>query len=142
MYQQKVQPQFVTGGAAQSLTSAAVVARWVAHRNLVVKRLAFAIQTATVSNANIVITFKKRPIIGSASGESTIGTLSIPTTIAAGKTYYKDVSGTILKAGEEVVAEVTTQAGGGGAAGAGSAFLDCEDDPETAANQTNMVASV
>lgn len=124
------------------LTGAGVLAhRYMAQMALKVVRVGISISTATVSTGNIVITVKKRPTVGSASGESTIGTLTIPTSIAAGKKYYKDLSGVHVDPGEEIAFDVTTAAAGGGAAGAGVPFCEVEEDPEYVGNQSDMVAS-
>lgn len=127
--------------SAESLASAAVIARFLAMKQISVKQIAFVISTATVSTGNIVVTVKRRPTVGSTSGEVTIGTLTIPTAIAAGKMYYKNVTPVVVAQGEEVVFEVTTAAAGMGAAGAGYSSLGVEHDPEQPANNSDMVAS-
>lgn len=126
---------------AESLASAAVIARFMAMHQVQVKQIAFVVSTATVSSANIVVTVKRRPTVGSSSGEVTIGTLSIPTGVAAGKMYYKNVTPVTVAQGEEIVFEVTTAAAGMGAAGAGYSGFDAEHDPEVPANNSDMVAS-
>jgi hypothetical protein len=106
-----------------------------------VDQLFFAISTSVVSSGNVVVTFKRRPTLGSTSGEVTIGTLTMPSGAAAGKVYYKAVAPVVCLAGEQIVVEVTTAAAGGSAAGNGQGFFDAEQDPETNANNPDMVLS-
>lgn len=128
--------------AAVDLTSAAVHSfSHIFLSQVKLKRIALCVTTATVSSGNIVVTFRKRPTPGSSSGQSTVGTITIPTGIAAGKVYYKDVSPVVFAPGDQLIAEVTTAAAGGGAAGAAAHGFEGEDDPEYAGNQTDMVES-
>lgn len=128
-------------GSAQSLTSAAVVARFAPTERVQLQRIQFSVSTATVSSASIVITVKKYITPNSASGAVTLGTLTIPTGVAAGKVYYKDIDPQAIKVGEEIVFEVTTQAAGGGAAGAGFSLPVCIEFPESELENTDMVES-
>lgn len=125
-----------------SLASAAVLDdSFIAQEKMEVKQIAFLVSTATVSSGNIVVTVKKRITVNSASGEVTLGTLTIPTAIAAGKMYYKNISPVKLDAGEQVVFEVTTAAAGGGAAGSGYACILADQSPEQPLDNADMVAS-
>jgi hypothetical protein len=124
------------------LTSAAVAdLSYVIGSQVTVKRLMLVISTATVSSGNIVVAFKQYPTVGSSASAVTIGSLTIPTAIAAGKVYYKDIQGVVMGQGEELVCEVTTAAAGGGAAGVGYFMVEFERDPEYVGNQSDMVAS-
>ncbi len=125
------------------LTSAAVAERFIATAKVLIKRVAISIQTATVSSGGIVITPRKRPTPNSSAGQTSGSTITVPTAIAAGKVYYKDLATPItLQPGEELAFEVTTAAAGGSAAGAGWCFpCEVEEFPEVAANLTNHVAS-
>lgn len=128
--------------AAEVLTSAAVLTdNFVAMEKVEVKQVGFLITTATVSSGNIVVAVKKRVTAGSASGESTVGTLTIPGGVAAGKIYYKKITPVKLDLGEQIVFEVTTAAAGGGAAGAGYSLVDYDQCPEQPADNTDMVLS-
>lgn len=124
-----------------ALTSAAVVQSFTVQEQCQVDQLFFAVSTAIVSTASVVVTFKRRPTLNSTSGEVSIGALTIPAGTAAGKVYYKVVSPVVCAAGEQIVIEVTTAAAGGGAAGNGQGFFHAEQDPETNANNSDMVAS-
>jgi len=125
----------------QALTSAAVIQSFTVQAQCQVDQLFFAISTSVVSSGNVVVTFKRRPTLGSTSGEVTIGTLTMPSGAAAGKVYYKAVAPVVCLAGEQIVVEVTTAAAGGSAAGNGQGFFDAEQDPETNANNPDMVLS-
>ena len=128
--------------AAIDLTSAAVHSHsMIVGSKMFIDRIMLCVSTATVSTGNIVVAFKKRPTPGSAVGESTIGSLTIPTAIAAGKVYYKDISSANFEVGDQLVFEVTTAAAGGGAAGQAVPMFDGHEDPEVPANQSDMVAS-
>lgn len=128
--------------AAVDLTSAAVQSfSHVAYQNCRVTRLLCKVTTATVSNVSIVVTFRRRPVYGSSSTQSSLGTITIPTAIAVDKIYYKDITPVNCAIGDQLVVEVTTAAGGGGAAGAALCNVEADLDPEVPGNQTNMVAS-
>lgn len=124
-----------------ALTSAAVVQSFVVCDQMQVNELFFVVSTAVVSSGNVVLTFKRRPTIGSASGEVTIGTLNIPGGAAVGKCYYKRVTPVVCAVSEQIVVEVTTAAAGGGAAGNGMGFVRADSDPETEANNADLILS-
>lgn len=67
-----------------------------------------------VSAAPAVVTLKKRILPNSATGEVIIGTMSIPGGTAAGVNVYRyfdeDLAPNTLRAGDELVADVTTAA--------------------------------
>jgi hypothetical protein len=132
----------VDSTTAVVLTSAAVIKKFTSLRQMQVRRAAFGISVATVSNANIVITIKKYVTLGSASNEVTLDTIVIPGGTAAGKVYYVDFPAVAtLAVGDELVFEVTTAAAGGGAAGSGFCMFDADDLPEVAGNNSDMVLS-
>lgn len=124
------------------LTSATNIFTHIAIQSLIVRRLAFEITTAVVSTGNVVLTFYKRPTPGSSSGQTTIGTISIPTLAAVPNVYWKDVAGVKFQPGEEFACDVTTASAGGGAAGAGfPVHEEVEESPEEVANFSNHIAS-
>lgn len=124
-----------------ALTSAAVVQSFTVAEQCQVSQLLFAVSNAIVSSGSVVVTFKRRPTLNSSSGEVSIGSLTLPAGTAAGKVYYKVVSPVVCAAGEQIVIEVTTAAAGMGAAGNGQGFFNAQQDPETNANNSDMVAS-
>lgn len=106
-----------------------------------VRRIQAKVTTATVSSGSIVLTIRRRPTFGSSSGQSTLGTITIPTAIAVNAIYYKDITPVNCSRGDQVVVEVTTAAAGGGAAGKAVFDFLADYDPESALNDSNMVAS-
>lgn len=124
--------------SSQSLTSAtSVLAKPIAQR-INLKRLQFLVTTAVSSSSSVVLTFYYRPVAGSASNQVTLGTLTIPTGVAAGKVYYKDIAPYSCTVGGDIAVSVTTAATSAGAGYCGFGF---EQDPETALNESSMVAS-
>jgi len=106
--------------APGSLTSAAVIAEHACVSGQVeIRRVAIAISTATVSTGNIVVTVRNRPTLGSATNQTTVTTMTIPSGVAAGQVYYKDVNQSVVQPGGSLAFEVTTAAAGGSSAGAG-----------------------
>lgn len=128
-------------GSAQSLGSAADIAEFLMPEQCQVEELEFTLSTATVSTGNIVVTFYSRPVKGSATGQVSIGTLSIVTALAAGKTVYKKVTPVTIPQGQILAVAVTTASAGGGAAGAGYSGAKISLNPEIETNMANMVAS-
>lgn len=141
MYVQKNLAPLPLVVAAQSLGSAAVVNQFVCQNPVMLEFIGFLISTATVSSGNIVITVKKRPVVGSASGESSVATITIPSGVAAGKRYGKMISPVQFQAGDVISFEVTTASAGGGAAGAGYAMVGVNFSPESLVNSANFVQS-
>lgn len=78
-----------------------------------------------------VIALKKRPTPGSATGESTIATLTIPTTSAIGQVYYKRGLNVELQPGDELVIDVTTASV---TTGTVTASAEMDQTPELPAN--------
>jgi hypothetical protein len=101
----------------------------------VIIRAIYATVTTAQTTAANVLTFKYRPTIGSASGEVTIGTLTIPTG-AVSRQLYKNVTPYKALPGGEIV----VQSDGGGE---GNATLGYRQSPswEMPANNTAQVAS-
>lgn len=122
-------------GAAVHTTSFGVTSQ------MKVKRIMCMITTAVVSNVTVVVAFKRYPTYGSSASATTIGSISIPTGTAAGKVVYKDVTPLQCNPGDQIVCEVTTAAGGGGAAGNAFYSIEYAAMPEAAANQSDMIAS-
>lgn len=85
------------------------------------------------------VVFKKRPTPLSATGETTIGTLTIPDATAIGKTLFKDVTPVNLEAGDSM--EIAHTIGTGTPTGQGYWSVVIEPDPEDARNESDMIAS-
>lgn len=127
---------------AKDLTAASDSVIWNILKPVTCLRILAVISTATVSTGTIVVNFDKRITTDSDTGRVTggVGTLNIPTGVAAGKVYYKDVH-VDLQPGDQIATTVTTAAAGGGAAGAAYLEVELVDRDEVAANCTDMVAS-
>ena len=133
----------VLTATAEDLTSVAtMLSSFVFGSQMQVRKLLLIISTATVSpTSSCVVTFWRRPTLGSDAGRVSLGTLTIPTATAAGKVYYKDIDDVVFAPGEELLVTVTTACAGAGAAGKGYPDFECYDCPEAPKNQTNVVAS-
>lgn len=91
------------------------------------------------TSAAPTVVFKKRPTPFSSSGQTTVCTLTIPDATAIGKTVYKLVSPVAMAVGDSI--EVSWTVGTGTPTGMGYQSFICEDDPETNANNSDMIAS-
>lgn len=129
---------------AQSLVAApGVYGAYLVTRSMKVKRIMFYVTTQSLTaTVAPVVEFKRRPTYNSATGELSIGTLTIPSGSTVGQVIYKDVTPYSLFAGDVFSLQLKTQGTDpGAAAGAGFFGFELEDDPETPANQSKMVAS-
>lgn len=86
------------------------------------------------------VVFTKRPTPLSSSGESVVGTLTIPDATAVGKTVYKKLSSPVSFAVGDSM-EISHVIGTGTPTGQGHYSFICEEDPETPANESDMIAS-
>lgn len=96
-----------------------------------VNRLYVKVTVAVVSSAPAVITFRRRPTYGSASGQTALGTISVPGGTAANAVFYNDITPVLCNAGDQIVADCTTAATSSGSV-IGSAIAIYS--PEVAAN--------
>jgi len=108
---------------------------WAVHQASTVTRVLALVTTVLVGAATVQ--FKKRPIFGSATGESVVATLVIPGGTAAGKTVFKDFKSVNLLPGGQLIAEVTSAATSGNAHY--GAKLELHE--EAAVEVTNMIKS-
>lgn len=99
-------------------------------------RVALAVSTALGAGA-AVVEMRKRPAVGSATGEAAVLTLTIPASTAAGKVVYKDSNQIALAPGESLSLQVTSAS----AAGAVVLGLIAQEAPEYKLNSANMIAS-
>lgn len=137
-------PLNTTGLAPKSLVaSTGVFTEWIALKRLVIKRLECVVTTLVASNtAAPVITFRLRPTIASASGQSTIGTLTIPTGSVVGAVIYKDIQNLVVPVGYSIAFDLSTAGtDSGSAAGLGICGFEAVPSPEDRKNESNMVAS-
>jgi hypothetical protein len=127
--------------SAQSLASAADMLVYNVGEQLILTRIMIQISTATVSSGNIVVSVYQRPTYGSTAGQVLIGTLVIPTGVAAGGIYYKNVESVKIPQGSQLAFACSTAAAGGGAAGAGFCMFKGFMSSEDPKNVSAMVAS-
>lgn len=129
-----------TFSTAQNLTSAATV--WgslIAHYPIMVQRMSFRISTAISDLTSSVVEMQK-VTVGSVT--TSITTITVPNSTAAGKVMYKDCTPVKIGIGDKLQFKLKTQGGlGGTPAGAGFIGFLASLQPEDASNETNAVAS-
>ena len=110
-------------------------------RPCIVTRVQFTLTGELAGGTSVapIVHFKKRPTPLSATSESTVGSLTIPDATAIGKTVYKDVTPVAFAVGDSM--ELSHVIGTGTPAGMGVYSFICEEDPEVAGNNSDMVAS-
>ena len=91
--------------------------------------------TTVTATAIITLTFKYRPTPGSATGEETIGTLTLPIGAAVGAVYWKKGLDYLVEPGGEVVVQSA------GASATGNAHLGMLVEPHWE-NPDNFAAGV
>lgn len=127
--------------------SAAVKNTWSIIEPMTVTRFGIQVTVAfdyDTQTAEGVLTLKKYIAYGSSVGAVTLGYITLTDALAAGSVVYVDIDNDAgaanLKAGEQLVAEVTTRgAGGGSIAGDYTIFVVGHPRAEVAANQAYMV---
>lgn len=125
---------------------AATAADWAVakvHHPIQVKRISFFVTTAVTAGTTAPkVTVYSRPTSASASGQATLGVLTIPNGAAVGAVYYKDLESVRVQPGYDLAFVVSLQATDGGtAAGAGFAVARVLEDHEVPANLSKMIAS-
>lgn len=106
-----------------------------------VKRLQATVTLATVSTSVLpVITASKCTLPNAGGTVSTVGTLSIPDASSVGQTIYKPDLAVAFLPGQALQIKWTVGTGGSVAGEVVFSAL-CEEDPETYANNTLMIAS-
>lgn len=100
--------------------------------------VAFNYDTQTTEG---VIALKKYVAFGSSVGAKTLATLKLTDALAAGKVVFKDISSAdgLVKPGEQIVIEITTQAAGGTEAGDFQPFYTWHPAAEVAGNCSAVV---
>lgn len=148
MYQNKLSPALhlnnATTAAPRAVTSTGVYGSKLCFQQVKINRIAVIVTTAVVADLGApVITFRKRPTPGSSSGQSVVGTITVPDLAVVGSVYYKEINPVELDPGQELAYDVSTAAtSAGSAAGAVLAVEEYQDDPEFVKDQANMIASV
>lgn len=106
-----------------------------------IKQFAFVLsgELAGGTSAAPTVVFKKHPTPLSATGQSTLATLTIPDATAIGKVVYKQITPASMSVGDSI--EISWTVGTGTPTGMGFPFWLCEDMEETPANTSDMIAS-
>jgi hypothetical protein len=105
-----------------------------------VKRLGFMLSGEAASGTTTAptVVFKKRPTPLSSSGQTTMGTLTIPSGTAIGKVVYKEIE-VDLAVGDSI--QVTWTIGVGTPTGMGFPFIEAFFDDEAPGNNSDMIVS-
>lgn len=130
--------------AADDLTAApGVHGEWVVAMGAKIKRLMFIVTQVVLAGTTApVVRFSKRLVPGSDTGAVVLGTLTIPSGTAVGMVLWKDIDPVDLLPGNAIKVENTVSTVDPGAdTGQGLYAFECELDPETAANESNMLES-
>ena len=126
------------GVGTVTLASTGAKFSWIVPFKAYVRRIALVI-TQTPAGSAGVVDFRRRPTADSATGETTIGTLKVLSTYAAGTVVYLDIASTVAPLdGDTITVQVT---------GTDATLTQCyayavvRQSPEVAANITHMVAT-
>jgi len=106
-----------------------------------VRRLQFTLvgEAASGTTTPPTVVFTKRPTPGSATSESVMGTLIIPSGSAIGATVYADIDPVDLDVGDSF--EIAHTIGVGTPTGQGYWSVIADDRPEQPANNSEMIES-
>lgn len=122
--------------------AAAVHAEYLVTRRCEISRIMFYVTVLVAATTTApTLTFRRRLIYASASGQSTLGVLTIPDTTAVGKVIYKDITPVVLNVGDTITLDHTQITVGGGAAGKGIYGFEVHPVSEDYRNESDLVAS-
>jgi hypothetical protein len=149
MYTEKFAHMAIVPKSAASVTAevlsaaGAVYCLYAVMKSCKVVRFMFQVSVTVAADTTApAVIVKKRVTPGSDTNAETLATITIPDGTVAGKVMYKDIDGTRLEVGDELVFEHTVQAvDGSSAAGAGWYGIELIDSPESVGNSSNMVLS-
>ena len=125
----------IPNASAQALTSATAIYSAPVVQRVLIKKLMFVVSTTVSSSASAVLTYYWRPNAGSATGQVTLGTITIPTASAAGKVFVNNITPFNGVVGGDIAVSVTTAAT---SAGGGFCSFYLEQDPETDKNESSV----
>lgn len=114
---------------------------FICTRPCVVSKLMFAlsIEAASGTTTAPTVVFGKRVTPGSDTGLVAMGTLTIPSGTALGKTVYKNITPVKFSVGDLI--KLTWTIGVGTPTGIGDADVLAAEDPEQPGNNSDMIAS-
>lgn len=109
-------------------------------RPCTVTQIGFALTSEAASGTSVApsVIFTKRPTPLSATGEAVVGTVTVASGGAIGKVYYENVTPVSFAVGDSM--EISHVIGTGTPTGQGVYFFVCDEDPEVAGNNSDMVA--
>lgn len=109
-------------------------------RSCYVTQIGFVLTGEAASGTSVAPTvlFKKRPTPLSATGESDVGTLTVASGTAIGKVVYENITPVAFAVGDSM--EISHVIGTGTPTGMGHYYFICDEDPEVAGNNSDMVA--
>lgn len=117
-----------------ALGTAQLGARLIATATPLRLRGVYATVTVAFDTADTVLSIRKRPTPGSASGQTLIDTLTIPNGAVAGAVYYVDGLDARINPGEEIYID----SDGGTTAGVAAIGVMAESIWDVPGNYTNM----
>lgn len=97
-----------------------------------VDKLLASVTTVLVGAASVQL--KRRPLFGSAVGESVLATVAIPAAAAAGQSYQQTFKGQDLDVGDQLIFEVSAAA----TSGAALYGVEVDNDPEEPGNNAEL----
>lgn len=127
-----------THAANTDFTNSSSLEQWAVVKQCKVSRLQVTVHTA-VAVGNTIISFQSYPVHGNSSGAVVLGNVTVTNSHVAGTVVYKDINPVMVKPGYMIVADVATASN---TAGGGSCSFEVQEDPETAANNSQFAASV
>lgn len=140
MYDNKQAANVMIGaGTAKDCSSTGVFAyTWNYIEPCTVKQLACKVSVVMNSTVAIVVTFRRRPVYGSSSGQTSLGTVTIPKTAAADTVVVNNITPVNMNVGDQIVADCTTAATTSGSA---IAYVVADFNPETSLNESVTVVT-
>ena len=109
-------------------------------RSCMVVQCGFALTSEAASGTTTAPTviFTKRPTPLSATGEAVVATVTVATGAAIGKVTYENNTPVTFAVGDSM--EISHTIGTGTPTGQGLYYFVCDEDPEVAGNNSDMVA--
>lgn len=109
-------------------------------RSCYVTQCGFALTSEAASGTSVAPTviFTKRPTPLSATGEAIVATVTVASGTAIGKVAYENCTPVKFNVGDSM--EISHTVGTGTPTGQGVYYFICDENPEVAANNSDMVA--
>lgn len=126
----------IPGAPIQALTATGQIYEFVPNDGISLEEISFVCTTTVSSSSNPVISAYSRPTAGISGSDVLLGTLTVPSGLAAGAFVYRKVSETAWTIPQKgaLVFACTTAAS---SAGKGFMSFKCGQTPENVANVTS-----